>query len=153
MFAQLRGSFPCIFGCMKREVPATPFRVVGPGIEYSTSSESPEMQSGPAAIADSSPPQEVQVSSAAHTRTGGRSSAHTATGRDGQTLNQYNTQNFQQNTLHHHQQQNVHHSQSVHNMIDPQQLEHLVESTVQYRVEATVSQMREKMNAHLARIE
>ena len=138
---------------MKREVPATPFRVVGPGIEYSTSSESPEMQSGPAAIADSSPPQEVQVSSAAHTRTGGRSSAHTATGRDGQTLNQYNTQNFQQNTLHHHQQQNVHHSQSVHNMIDPQQLEHLVESTVQYRVEATVSQMREKMNAHLTRIE
>ncbi|CAL1150812.1 unnamed protein product, partial [Cladocopium goreaui] len=42
-------------------VPATPFRVVGPGIEYSTSSESPEMQSGPAAIADSSPPQEVQA--------------------------------------------------------------------------------------------
>ncbi|CAL1132615.1 unnamed protein product, partial [Cladocopium goreaui] len=38
-------------------------------------------------------------------------------------------------------------------LLGEMQLEHLVESTVQYRVEATVSQMREKMNMHLARIE
>ena len=140
---------------MKRSVPATPFRVIGPpGESFSTSSGSPEqMSTNMAAISDAAPAQDLRVASSTHTRTGGRSSAQTSTNRDGQTLNQYNTQNVQHNTLHHHQQQNVHHSQSVHNTIDPQQLEQLVEATVQFRVESTVSQMRDRMNAQLARME
>ena len=140
---------------MKRSVPATPFRVIGPpGESFSTSSGSPEqMSTNMAAISDAAPAQDLRVASSTHTRTGGRSSAQTSTNRDGQTLNQYNTQNVQHNTLHHHQQENVHHSQSVHNTIDPQQLEQLVEATVQFRVESTVSQMRDRMNAQLARME
>ena len=140
---------------MKRSVPATPFRVIGPpGESFSTSSGSPEqMSTNMAAISDAAPAQDLRVASSTHTRTGGRSSAQTSTNRDGQTLNQYNTQNIQRNTLRHHQQQNVHHSQSVRNTIDPQQLEQLVEATIQFRVESTVSQMRDRMNAQLARME
>ena len=59
---------------------------------------------------------------------------------------------IQQNRLNH-LQHNVHHTQSINHMVDPQQLEQMVNATVQYRVEATVSQMRDQMNAQLARLE
>lgn len=69
----------------------------------------------------------------------------------GPVLRQHNTQrvqhNTQRNVLQHHQ------HQSVHNTIDPQQLEQLVGSLVQSRVEAIASQMREQMSSHIKQME
>ena len=149
---------------MKREQPATPFRVVGPDhSEWTTSSESPDqpMQSASnmPAIRDAVSQDAWQSTSATttmqrgrHTSSSGQAAAGSSTGQDGASLNQFNTQNIQQNTLNH-LQHNVHHTQSINHMVDPQQLEQMVNATVQYRVEATVSQMRDQMNAQLARLE
>ena len=149
---------------MKREQPATPFRVVGPDhSEWTTSSESPDqpMQSASnmPAIRDAVSQDALQSTSATttmqrgrHTSSSGQAAAGSSTGQDGASLNQFNTQNIQQNTLNH-LQHNVHHTQSINHMVDPQQLEQMVNATVQYRVEATVSQMRDQMNAQLARLE
>ena len=149
---------------MKREQPATPFRVVGPDhSEWITSSESPDqpMQSASnmPAIRDAVSQDALQSTSATttmqrgrHTSSSGQAAAGSSTGQDGASLNQFNTQNIQQNTLNH-LQHNVHHTQSINHMVDPQQLEQMVNATVQYRVEATVSQMRDQMNAQLARLE
>ena len=149
---------------MKREQPATPFRVVGPDhSEWTTSSESPDqpMQSASnmPAIRDAVSQDALQSTSATttmqrgrRTSSSGQAAAGSSTGQDGASLNQFNTQNIQQNTLNH-LQHNVHHTQSINHMVDPQQLEQMVNATVQYRVEATVSQMRDQMNAQLARLE
>ena len=149
---------------MKREQPATPFRVVGPDhSEWTTSSESPDqpMQSASnmPAIRDAVSQDALQSTSATttmqrgrHTSSSGQAAAGSSTGQDGASLNQFNTQNIQQNTLNH-LQHNVHHTQSINHMVDPQQLEQMVNATVQYRVEAIVSQMRDQMNAQLARLE
>lgn len=149
---------------MKREQPATPFRVVGPDhSEWTTSSESPDqpMQSASnmPAIRDAVSQDALQSTSATttmqrgrRTSSSGQAAAGSSTGQDGTSLNQFNTQNIQQNTLNH-LQHNVHHTQSINDMVDPQQLEQMVNATVQYRVEATVSQMRDQMNAQLARLE
>ena len=149
---------------MKREQPATPFRVVGPDhSEWTTSSESPDqpMQSASnmPAIRDAVSQDALQSTSATttmqrgrRTSSSGQAAAGSSTGQDGASLNQFNTQNIQQNTLNH-LQHNVHHTQSINHMVDPQQLEQMVNATFQYRVEATVSQMRDQMNAQLARLE
>lgn len=149
---------------MKREQPATPFRVVGPDhSEWTTSSESPDqpMQSASnmPAIRDAVSQDALQSTSATttmqrgrRTSSSGQAAAGSSTGQDGASLNQFNTQNIQQNTLNH-LQHNVHHTQSINHMVDPQQLKQMVNATVQYRVEATVSQMRDQMNAQLARLE
>ena len=149
---------------MKREQPATPFRVVGPDhSEWTTSSESPDqpMQSASnmPAIRDAVSQDALQSTAATttmqrgrRTSSSGQAAAGSSTGQDGASLNQFNTQNIQQNTLNH-LQHNVHHTQSINHMVDPQQLEQMVNATVQYRVEATVSQMRDQMNAQLARLE
>ena len=122
---------------MKRTEPATPFRVIGHHQEasFSTSSSSPETMGTPAAqdqLAGATPGAAiVSASSSLQTRrtAGGRGSSQHVSGDDGTTLNQYNTQNVQHNTL------NQQHVQQ--NLIDPAQLEQLVENTVQQRVDAT----------------
>ena len=89
----------------------------------------------------------VSASSSLQTRrtAGGRGSSQHVSGDDGTTLNQYNTQNVQHNTL------NQQHVQQ--NLIDPAQLEQLVENTVQQRVDATISQMQMRVRDAVNRME
>ena len=132
---------------MKREVPATPFKVVGNDGSFTTSSESPQMTSegveqGPPMIQDQPATSAMQACASSDLR---RGSQTTGTGHSSQrgggshasqgippSLHQHNTQNIQQTTY----QQQV-------NQIDPQQLDQLLESLVRARVENGYHHMRQ----------
>ena len=95
-----------------------------------------------------------QLTGAARTsgsRASGQSSRFVP-GPDGATFNQFNQQNLLHHTLNQNTLNQTQHN-VLHQTVDPQQLEQLVEAAGQYRVEVQVSQMRESMNAQLARIE
>ena len=150
----------------KRSVPATPFHVVGPGGSFTTSSESPMTQ--PAGGSDEVAPAHASLqqpsASTSHACVVApgpivsqemASSAETGQFRFGEghgqpggpNVAQFNTQYRQENTFNQENtQQNfhAHHSvyQQVNQVVDPQQLEALVSSLVEARVESNYHQMR-----------
>ena len=150
----------------KRSVPATPFHVVGPGGSFTTSSESPMTQ--PAVGSDEVAPAHASLqqpsASTSHACVVApgpivsqemASSAETGQFRFGEghgqpggpNVAQFNTQYRQENTFNQENtQQNfhAHHSvyQQVNQVVDPQQLEALVSSLVEARVESNYHQMR-----------
>ena len=150
----------------KRSVPATPFHVVGPGGSFTTSSESPMTQ--PAVGSDEVAPAHASLqqpsASTSHACVVApgpivsqemASSAETGQFRFGEghgqpggpNVTQFNTQYRQENTFNQENtQQNfhAHHSvyQQVNQVVDPQQLEALVSSLVEARVESNYHQMR-----------
>ena len=144
----------------KRSVPATPFHVVGPGGSFTTSSESPMTQ--PAVGSDEVAPAHAslqqpcvvapgpivsqEMASSAETGQAFRfGEGHGLPG--GPSVAQFNTQYRQENAFNQkNTQQNfhAHHSlyQQVNQVVDPQQLEALVASLVEARVESNYHQMR-----------
>ena len=161
----------------KRPMPATPFHVVGPSGSFTTSSESPMTQpaGGSSEIVPAHASLQQPSASTSHAcvaTSGPVTSQEMASSADiGQvfrfgegyghpgspSVSQYNTQYRQENTFNQentHQNFHAHHSvyQQVNQVVDPQQLEALVASLVEARVESNYHQMRMAAQQEIATI-
>ena len=136
---------------MKREVPATPFKVDGPNSTWTSSTDSPEklaeQQSQQAAvmhISDQPANPTQEAISLANRLKRGQGSAAASGGSAQWGGSSASGQHGVPPSLHQHNTIQQHMYQQQVNQIDPTQLEHLLESLVNVKAEANYQQLRQQ---------